>query len=178
MTRLHNFPIYKQATPSSCGFSSIAMVSSYFHQKEISENEIQYSFLYKKIENFLGFDFCNILNKYLPDQSAKLLTPPQGQIVNIFTKQLRNKVPIPIIYSTPNIYKSNKIGLHYAVVIGMNQNSIVLANPFGYEETLDTVCFLEKMAYKNFNNKPLKIKFGIWLKLVRPNSLFYITSNK
>ena len=161
--------------PSSCGYAAISMISSFFGNP-IEEEEIPKHLLYRF--GLTPSQFVRKFEKCLPDYSMEIKTMPEEAIVDTILKQLRNGLPVPILYSTVNPF--GKLEMHYSVAIGMDKQKtkVLLANPFGYEETLETQDMLEKMAFRNFTDRPLLIRIALWFGTVRRNTVLLIGRRK
>lgn len=175
MIKLEDFPIRRQQTPYTCGYATIGMISS-FLGKQIEEEEIPLGFLFKMMKGLLPSQFIRTFERCLPDYSIELRTAPKEIIVETIFQQLKDGIPGPIIYSTVNDFDKPNLVMHYAIVIGIDERKakVVLANPFGYEEILELEDFLEKMAYRNYTEKPFAIRLALLLGTLKRNSLFVI----
>jgi len=175
MIKLDNFPIRRQQTPYTCGYAAISMISS-FLGKQIEEEEIPKGFLFKIVKGFIPWQFIKTFERYLPDYLIKLRVAPKKIIVETIFQQLKNGIPVPILYSTVNDFDMPNLVIHYAIVIGIDQRKtkVILANPFGYEKVLEIGDFIDKMAFRNYKKKPLKVWLALLLRMVKRNSMFVI----
>ncbi len=175
MIKLDNFPIRKQQTPYSCGYTAISMICTFFGNL-IKEEEIPKGFLFKIAKGLHPSQFGRILKKYLPNYSMNIITPPEEEIPEIILRQIKKGCPIPILFSTRNDFEKHNIVLHYSVVIGIEKNKtkVSIANPFGYEEVLEIEDLLDRMAYRNFTERPFIIRVALLLGLLKKNTMLKI----
>jgi len=173
--KLENFPIYKQLTPHTCGYATLSMIST-FLGKPIKENQISKGPFYKIVGGTPPWEFVKIFKQCLPDCLIKLENPPSSIIAETILKQIRAGMPVPIICSTPNDFDKPNLNMHYEVIIGIDKQKtrVILANPFGYEETLKIEDLLDKMAYRNYTKMPLRVRLVLWLGVLRRNNLFIV----
>lgn len=175
MIKLENFSIYKQLTPHTCGYAALSMVST-FLGKPIKENQIPKGPFYKIVGGTPPWEFVKIFKRCLPDCLIKLENPPSKIIAEIILKQIQAGMPVPIICSTLNDFDKPNLNMHYEIVIGIDKEKtrVILANPFGYEETLKIENLLDKMDYSNYTKMPFRVRLILWLGVLRRNNLFII----
>lgn len=175
MIKLDNFPIRRQQTPYTCGYATISMISS-FLGKQMEEEEIPKGFLFKMVKGLLPSQFIRTFERCLPDYSIELRTAPKEVIVETIFQQLKDAIPVPIVYSTVNDFDRPNLVTHYAIVMGIDERKtkVVLANPFGFEEILEIEDFLDKMAYRNYTEKPFKVRIALLLGILKRNMMFVI----
>ena len=175
MIKLKNFPLYKQQTPYTCGYASISMISS-FLGKPIKEGEIPKGPLFNTVKGLPPWEFVKIFEKCLPDYSVRLKSPDRKKIPEMIFEQIKNDLPVPVIFSTIDDFDKPHMNMHYSVITGIDKEKtkVILVNPFGYEETMKMGELLDKMAYNNYPHKPLRVRFVLLLGVLKINNIFII----
>ncbi len=142
----------------------------------MEEREIPHGFFSMNLKALLPSQFMKIFRKYVPGYSIEAMNPEEKKIPGIFIRQLKNGIPVPILLSTENVLDMETMYIHYSTVIGIDnkKDTVTLANPFGYEEVIGMERLIGMMSYKNYKERPFKVRLALFLGLVKPNTLFII----
>ncbi|MCK4714153.1 MAG: hypothetical protein KAT35_01140 [Candidatus Aenigmarchaeota archaeon] len=178
LIKLKGFPIRKQNTPLTCGYSAISMLSS-FLGKGVREDEIPKGFSFRMIKGLAASQFIKGFEHYVQGYSMELVTPERKDISGVILKQLKKGLPVPFLFSTENPLDNDTMYPHYSIATGMDTEKkiITFANPFGYEEKLKMQDFLDKLEFKNYENIPFKFRFGLFTGMLKKRSVFIISKS-
>ena len=177
MPSIRGFPVRKQKDPYTCGLSSLGSLVSFLGKRRVEEGELPSGFWAARLKAFLPSRFIGMFRDYVSDYSIELTNPTREEIPGIFSRQLRDGLPVPILYSTRNVLdRERPVYIHYSTVIGIDdrRENVTLANPFGYEEKLRTGDLLDMMEYRNYKDRPVKVRLALLLGVIKRNSVFMI----
>jgi hypothetical protein len=91
--------------------------------------------------------------------------------------QLKSGFPVPIYFATVNDWNSSVLDTHYSAVIGMRprRREIVVANAYGYRETMTYSHFLGAAEYHNYRSAPLGFRIGVLFGVIDANNMFLMS---
>lgn len=150
---INNFDLVKQKRSNTCGYATAAMVINYLTGKEITED-----FLVENDpigENGITFyKLEEVYNKYLTNYNPEIVCENKEKTFEIIRDSLREEVPLHILYLTPNELEDGKEVLHYAALIGYDEDAdiFILADPYGNNKSISRENYFEKVS---FNQKSL-----------------------
>ena len=179
MIKLKDFPHKKQKSLTSCGYATLSMLFSYFGIN-IAENEIHRLLLFKKFGLFPCF-FMRKFRKNLPNYEIEEKIINNNEPGKIIIEQIKKGFPVPFLYYV--VFKSNPSlqGLHYSIIIGIDENltKVEIADPQP-DETDKVISLKEliyKMSFRNISNKnfiTLMENLALYLGIVKKNTIFII----
>jgi hypothetical protein len=153
---LNNVSIRKQPDSSTCGITSVTIMSNYFNKTDYEVSD-----LIKKHNANGGASFDDIkkwLQLELPDKNIvfKSKTTNEEMIRNIHTSLHKNN-PVLISFGAPNPFNKPFYDFHASVVYGINLDIeiITIANAYGYVEEISLVDFLNRMSFAEADKYPL-----------------------
>jgi len=175
---LSGFELYKQETPMSCGAASARMVLSYLGM-EVTEEELRGKMKLNKRIGILPFMLKKGLNNILREKGSELTAVEKSGEelpLQIIKESLRDDRPVIASFLAENHFRPGTLVGHYSVIIGLDEdnNEIMLANPFGWEETMSVSEFKEKAAYDAGRKTPFAVKAGKFLGLLKPHTLWVL----
>jgi len=142
--------IVKQKRNNTCGYATAGMILNYFQGLTIDED-----FLFEK-EPFdeKGITFPKLLEiykKYLKGYDASLIREDKDGTLQIIKQSLSQNIPFHILYLTENLMGNKEPVLHYAVLIGYDEEKeiITLADPYGFSKTIGKDAFFEAISFRN-----------------------------
>ncbi len=171
---ISNFPLIQQPDSISCGPTSCAMVLS-FYKKDVKVEECKVLakttwFRYQGKE--IGMTTPEYIRECLNSNklSYSLAT---GSISGIKARVSKNK---PVIV----LLRSGEYTWHYVVVIGYDENNLILADPgYGKQEIISNENFIRCWSFKgdmtgnDFSNDPNFLSFLLKLAEVNPYTMVY-----
>ena len=177
MIKLDNFAIEKQQTPYTCAYASVSMVTSFLGSRADEETVLN-----EFPPGFLGATPSKIVkafNKYLPGFTVSYEIKRKKNLLSFIEVKLKDGIPVPFIYLTVDHFNKPHLTSHYSVITGIDNenNTLIIANPFGYEQTADIDALLKSMAFRIKGSMPFVLKLAIFLKVLRGYMVFDIARN-
>lgn len=174
---LAGFPVYSQQYSNSCGPTTLSMVKS-FLEAPIREADFSRQMgIQEGKSGMLPAQFAHYLQLGLPRYRIHhLRNLPDEELLEKMYLQLQNGIPVPIYFSTPNAWDKPNYDTHYSAVIGMQpaRQTVILANAYGFQETVRIPEFLASLKYRNYQNPPLIFRLGMFFGIIERNNLFLI----
>ena len=155
----------------SCGYAVIEMFSKW-DGGDVTEEKLYDE--YGKVVTSTGKSFREEMNKRFPKYNTRMykyLT--NSEMIDLIYDSLYNGMPVPIEWAAK---KDGVWTLHYSLVTGMDipNNTITIANPYGYYENISLDEFLERTRFDAYDNMPLFLKAGFAIGIFEKNSIFVI----
>jgi len=155
----------------SCGYAVIEMFSS-LDGKSITEETLYNE--YGRIVTSTGKSFCDEMNKQFPEYKTtmhKYLS--NTELLDKVYDSLSKGIPVPFEWAAPY---NGEWTLHYSLVTGMDipNDEIVIANPYGYYETLSLNDFLERTGFEAYSDMPLYFKLAFAFGIFEKNTIFTV----
>lgn len=159
----------------SCGYAVIEMFSKW-DGGDITEEKLYDE--YGRVVTSTGKAFCEEMNKRFPEYNTRMykyLT--NSEMINLIYDSLYEGMPVPIEWAAE---KDGVWTLHYSLVTGMDipDNTVTVANPYGYYETVSLDEFLERTRFDAYDNIPLFFKAAFAFGVFEKNSIFVIMDKK
>ncbi len=178
MIKLDNFKIEPQKTPYTCAYASISMVISFFGSKAHEE-----TLLNEFPPGYLGATPAKVIKaftKYLPGFSVAYKVKRKKNLLQFIELKLKDGIPVPFIYLTQDYFNKPNLTSHYSVITGIDNenNTLIIANPFGYEQSADIDALLKSMAFRIKGPMPFVLKLAVFLRVLRGYMVFDIVKNK
>lgn len=172
MIKLDNFKIDKQKTSYTCAYATVSMVTSFFGTK-VDEEALLSEFPL----GYLGATPAKVIkafNKYLPGFTIAYAVKRKKDLLNFIEVTLKEGIPIPFICLTEDYFNKPNLTSHYSVIIGIDtdNNTLIIANPFGYKQTEDIDVILKSMAFRTKGPMPFVLKLAIFLRVLRGYMVF------
>lgn len=147
----------------SCGYAVIEMFSAW-NGGDITENSLYEQ--YGKVVTSTGKSFCNEFNKQFPEYDTKIYKWLKNtELIDKVYGSLQNGVAVPFEWAAK---LNDGWTLHYSLIIGMDipNDKVMVANPYGYIESISIKEFLDRTSFKAFEHMPffyqLAFAFGIF----------------
>jgi hypothetical protein len=158
---LDNIFVLKQPNSTSCGITTIAIASNYFNNTNYSVNDYVEKYT---TGSSSGGDMKDWLQREMPERSIlyKENVTAEEMIRDIHAS-LDNKNPVVIMFGAVNIYNEPYYDFHASLVYGINldDETITIANAYGYIEEISLVDFLNRMSYTETSKYPFMQKISI-----------------
>lgn len=153
----------------SCGYAVIEMFSIW-NGGNITEESLYAR--YGKVVTSTGKSFCNEFNKQFSEyetQMHKYLK--NSELIKEVYGSICRGVPVPFEWAA--LYGKDWT-LHYSLVIGMDipNDSVIVANPYGYIETLSLKEFLDRTSFDAFDKMPSFYKLAFAVGVFEKNTVF------
>ena len=153
----------------SCGYAVIEMFSRW-NGGNLTEEDLYAE--YGKVVTSTGRAFCREMNKRFPEYETAMrsyLTGPE--LIGTVHDSLSEGIPVPVEWAA--LYGSEWT-LHYSLIVGMDipNDSVTVANPYGYMEDLSVQEFLERTSFDAFEQMPLFLRLGFAFGFFQKNTVF------
>jgi len=172
---LSGISIKTQPNAYTCGITTVTVVSNYFNGTDFEVND-----LIKKYDASNGSavsDMKKWLTGELPENIIvhKANETNEEMIKNIHAS-LNDNNPVVIFFGSPNPYDKPYYDFHGSVVYGidLDNQTITIANSYGYREETSFVDFLNRMSYTEIDNYPTVQQFQIKRNRQDRNTYFLI----
>lgn len=156
----------------SCGYAVIEMFSAWNGGKVTEED------LYEKygaVVTSTGKAFCDEFNYQFPEfQTTMYKYLTNSELIDKVYDCLADGVPVPFEWAAKH---GDEWTLHYSLIVGMDirNDSVIIANPYGYIETISLNEFVNRTSFNSFENMPLFYNFGFAFGIFEKNTVFIPT---
>lgn len=145
---INDFNIRKQRY--TCGYTTVGMILAYLEGQNIDENYL----LENEPTDFNEITFLKLMEvykKYLKKYKAEIVYGDEKKMTEVIKNSLSSRIPMHIQYLTANLMGDGKPILHYAVLIGYDEDAetFVIADSFGSNKTLNRNDFFEAISFRN-----------------------------
>jgi len=172
---LGNISIKTQPNAYTCGITTVTVVSNYFNGTDLEVDDLIRKY------NASNGSSVNDMKKWLAGELPERTVIHESNgtneemIVNIHVS-LSNNNPVVIFFGSPNPYDKPNYDFHGSVVYGINldNQTITIANSYGYREETTLVDFLNRMSYAEIDKYPLVQQFQIRRNRQDRNTYFLI----
>jgi len=142
--------IVKQKRNNTCGYVTAGMILNYFQGSNIDEDYL----LENEPFDEKGISFSKLLEiykKYLEGYDASLIREDKDGTLRIIKQSLSQNIPFQVLYLTENLLGNKEPVLHYAVLIGYDEEKeiFILADPYGFNKTVGKDDFFEAISFRN-----------------------------
>lgn len=153
----------------SCGYAVIQMFSAW-SGGNITEKDLLNN--YGKVVTSTGNSFCKEFNKQFPEYYTKIYKYlKNSELIDKVYDTLASGIPVPFEWAA----KSNgDWTLHYSLILGMDipNDTITVANPYGFIENLSIKEFLERTTFSAFVNMPFYYHLAFAIGIFEKNTVF------
>lgn len=156
----------------SCGYAVIEMFSQW-NGGNVTEKSLYEQ--YGKIVTSTGKSFCNEFNKQFPEyETQRYKYLKNSELITKVYESLSRGIPVPFEWAA--LY-DKEWTLHYSLVIGMDitNDTVTVANPYGYTEELSLKDFLDRTSFEAFENMPFFFQLGFAFGIFEKNTIFIAT---
>ncbi len=161
----------------SCGYAIIEMLSNWVG-KGITEQSLSDE-NGGAITTAIGDGFLNEMTKQFPEwQTVRHKELTNSELLKTMYASLAAGMPVPIEFAAQRLVGDEKIWtLHFAVVTAMDlqKDSIVVQNPYGYEEAYSVDDFLKATRYDSYENMEIFLRLGFIFGLFSKNTIYTIS---
>ncbi len=157
----------------SCGYAVIEMLSAWNGGNVTEEGLFEQ---YGKVVTSTGDSFCKELKKQFSDYDiCNFKYLKNSELIEKVYASLESGIPVPFEWAAK--YK-NEWTLHYSLLIGMDipNDTVTVANPYGYIENLSIKEFLDRTSFKAFENMSFFYRLGFAFGVFEKNSVFIVTN--
>lgn len=153
----------------SCGYAVIEMFSLW-NGGNITEESLYKQ--YGKVVTSTGKSFCNEFNKQFPEYETHMFKYQKySELITKIYESLSRGIPVPFEWAS---FYGKEWTLHYSLVIGMDipNDTVTVANPYGYTEKLSFKDFLDRTSFEAFEGMPLFFQLGFAFGVFEKNTIF------
>ncbi len=154
----------------SCGYAVIEMFAKWAGKDDITEQSLYDT--YNAVVTSTGDSFEKEMNKQFPEYKTTMYKYLKNtELIDKIYASISQGIPVPIEWAAKY---EDEWTLHYSLVTAMDipNNSIVVQNPYGYEERITINEFLDRTSFKAYENMPLFIKLGFAFDIFEKNTIF------
>ncbi len=155
----------------SCGYAVIEMFSTW-DGGNLTEEKLYEE--YGKVVTSTGQAFCDEMNKQFPAyQTTMHKWLKNTELLDLIYENLSRGIPVPFEWAA--LY-GDEWTLHYSLAVGMDipNDTITIANPYGYYEALSVEEFLMRTSFEAFEKMPLFLKMGFAFGIFEKNTVFSV----
>lgn len=153
----------------SCGYAVIEMFSAW-NGGNVTEESLYKQ--YGKVVTSTGKSFCNEFNKQFTEYETRMYKYlKNSELIKKVYESLSRGIPVPFEWAA--LY-GKEWTLHYSLVIGMDipNDTVTVANPYGYTEKLSLKDFLDRTSFGAFENMPFFFQAGFAFGIFEKNTIF------
>jgi hypothetical protein len=168
---LNNISVKTQPTPTTCGITTVTIISNYFNNTDYEANDLieKYSITAGGASDS---DLMEWLREELPERTiAYKSNGTDEEMIRDIHASLNDNSPVMISFAAPNPYNEPYYDFHGSVVFGidLDNETIMIANSYGYIEAISLVDFLNRMSFTEIDKFPLGHRFMMKIKGVDRN---------
>ena len=174
---INNISIKTQPDAYTCGITAVTVISNYYNSTNYEVDDLAKK--YNASNGVTVNDMKKWLQGELPGKNIVYETngTNEDMIRNIHTS-LHNNSPVVIFFGSPNPYNKPYYDFHGSVVYGINldNETITIANSYGYREETPLADFLNRMLYTEIDKYPPVQQFQLKRNRMDRNAYFLIKS--
>ncbi len=163
----------------SCGYAVIEMFGKWAGTP-VTEEDLYNQ--YGKVVTTTGNAFCKEMNKQFPEYHTMMLkNGTNTELLERIYESLKDGIPVPIEFAALYQEGEEKVWtLHYALVTAMDvpNDTITVANPYGYIENYTIDDFLKATRFESYKNMPVYLKFAFAFGIFEKNTVYIPQLNK
>ena len=170
---IDNVDVFKQEV--SCGYAVIEMFAKWDNNLELTENTLYEN--YGKVVTSTGKSFEEEMNKRFPKYKTTMYKYlKSSELIDKVFNSLSNGIPVPFEWAAKY---EDEWTLHYSLIIGIDipNDSIIIANPYGYIEKINIKEFINRTSFESYKNMPIYLKLGFAFGIFEKNTIFIIERN-
>jgi hypothetical protein len=157
----------------SCGYAVIEMLAIWNNDPTITED----SLLRQndgKISTAMGSGFLNEMTRQFPEwKITRYINQTNTKMLEKIYASLENDFPVPVEFAAKD--PSGKWTLHFGLVTAIENNEIVVQNPYGYEEKYTVQDFIRAARYEVYESMEWYFKAGFNMGLFNENTFYILT---
>jgi len=165
--RISNVELVKQEI--SCGYAVMEMFSNWAGGT-VTEESLYGE--YGKVVTSTGKSFEKEMNKQFPAFRTTMYSYLSNtELLDKVYDSLKNGIPVPFEWAAEN---DGAWTLHYSLVTGINvpNDTIVILNPYGYEENISLKEFFDRTSFRAYDNMPLFLRLAFAFGIFEKNAVF------
>lgn len=155
----------------SCGYAVIEMFSAW-NGGDVTEDSLFDE--YGIVVTSTGKNFCKEMNKQFPEYTTTMHKYVKNtEFIDIMYDTLESGKPVPFEWAAPY---GDEWTLHYSLIVGADipNDTITVANPYGYYEVLTLEELLERTSFRAYEHMPLFMRMGFAIGLFEKNTLYSV----
>lgn len=175
---ISNVQILTQPNSNTCGITAVTVMSNFFNNSNYTIEEVMQRNNVSLNQSTSQSDILTWLKKEIPEKTIKY---HKNEDVNLMITEIHASLsdnnPIIIFFGSPNPYNSPMYDFHASTIYGINSidETILISNSYGYEETISIVDFLNRMSFAELDKYPSTQKNIIKWGLIDKNMLFIVS---
>ena len=172
---LNNVSVKAHSEDGYCGISSVAIMSNYYNNTNYEVND-----LINKCNANKGASYDDIkkwLQLELPGKNIVFESNVDNEeMIRSIHNSLNNDNPVLIFFGAQNPFNKPFYDFHASVVYGidLDNETITIANTYGYIEKTSLVDFLNRMSFTEIDKYPLFQQVSLLRENMDKNSYFLV----
>ena len=157
----------------SCGYAVIEMFARWAGRGDITEKALYDR--YGGVVTSTGKSFEKEMNTQFSDYETKMYKNLKNtELIEAVYRSLSDGIPVPFEWAAKN---GDEWTLHYSLITGMDvpNDSVVVQNPYGYEERIGIGELLERTSFRAYEGMPLLLRLGFAFGIFEKNTVFIVT---
>ena len=174
---LDGINIIKQPTSTTCGITTVTIVSNFYNNTDYDANDLARKYNVNTARGSNNNDMIKWLQGELPGRIIVYKSNVSNEeMIRDIHSSLNNNNPIVINFGAPNPFNEPYYDFHVSVVYGINleNETIIIANTYGYREEISLIEFLNRMSYTEIHKYPPVQRFNIIRNRQDRNAYFLI----
>ena len=170
---IDNIDVFKQDV--SCGYAVIELFAKWDNNSKITEKSLYDK--YGKVVTSTGKSFEKEMNKQFSKYKTTMYKYIKSSVlIDKVYESLSKGIPVPFEWSAKY---ENEWTLHYSLIIGIDipNDSITIANPYGYMEEITIKEFINRTSFESYKNMPIYLRLGFAFKIFEKNTIFIAEKN-
>ena len=170
---IDNVNVFKQDV--TCGYAVIEMFAKWDNNLDLTEKTLYEK--YGKVVTSTGKSFEEEMNKQFPKYKTTMYKYlKSSELIDKVFNSLSNGIPVPFEWAAKY---EDEWTLHYSLIIGIDipNDSITIANPYGYIEKINIKEFINRTSFESYENMPIYLKLGFAFGIFEKNTIFIIERN-
>jgi hypothetical protein len=142
--------VVKQKRDNTCGYVTAGMILKFLQGSKIDEDYLFENEPFDE-KGITFFKLLEVYKKYLEGYNATIIREDKEGTVKIIKQSLQEKIPLQVLHLTENLLGNKEPVLHYAVLIGYDEEKeiFLLADPYGFTKTIGEEDFFDSISFRN-----------------------------
>lgn len=154
---IKDFPVLAQPNRYTCGITTVAVVSSFFNESNLSACGLIEKHHVDTTHGASVAELQGWLRSELPSHNTKYhKNESNSRMLGEIHECLAAGRPVVVVFGSPSPYAGGLYDFHFSTVYGMDliKKTITISNAYGYMEEIPLVDFLNRMSFSEIRKYP------------------------